>query len=328
MTLSREEWPLRHPFVVSRRTVTTVETMTIHLEREGHVGRGEASGLYYEGETLDALERTAREAVAAAGPDLSPAWLQAHVPPCGARAALDCALWDWMSKNSSVFAHNVAKLDAIDPLETAITISRGPAEEMAERARALAGVSVLKLKVGGAGDLSADLDRIAAVRAAVGPAPRFIVDPNTAWSAQDVREADGALAALGVSLLEQPFPPGAECALRASDCVTPLCADEAIKTRADLGALAPAYSAINIKLEKCGGLTEALALAAAARARGLKIMVGCMNGTSLAMAPAMIVAQGADFVDLDGPFDMTRDRDPPIHYSRGLMHPPSRALWG
>jgi L-alanine-DL-glutamate epimerase-like enolase superfamily enzyme len=208
------------------------------------------------------------------------------------------------------------------PVETCFTISLAPPAEMA-RAAAAAGRPLLKIKIGGLDDL----DRVAAVRAAA-PAARLVVDANEALSFDGLKVLAPALAELGVELIEQPLRAGEDEVLEGYASPVPLCADESLHTRAELAACARRYACVNIKLDKSGGLTEALALADEARARGLQVMAGCMVATSLAMAPAMIIAQGAAFVDLDGPLLLARDRNPGLSYDGSMIMPPPAALWG
>jgi L-alanine-DL-glutamate epimerase-like enolase superfamily enzyme len=208
-------------------------------------------------------------------------------------------------------------------VKTCYTISLGEPAEMADAARAAARRPMLKLKIGGIGDL----ERVAAVRAAA-PKARLVVDANEALSIKDLQALAPALADLGVKLIEQPLPAGADEALEGFESPVPLCADESLRSRSELVACARRYQCVNIKLDKTGGLTEALALAAGARALGLQIMAGCMVATSLAMAPAMILAQGAEFVDLDGPLLLERDREPGLTYLGSMIEPPAPELWG
>ena len=245
------------------------------------------------------------------------------MPAGAARNALDCALWDYEAKRSSVTAASLAGLASPEPLVTAYTISLGTPEAMAAKAAAAARtMPLLKLKLGGAGDA----ERLAQIRAAC-PNARLIADANEAWTPELLPSLMQAAAAARVELIEQPLPAGADAALAGPRAV-PVCADESVHDRAGLAALASRYDAINIKLDKAGGLTEALALAAQARALGFRIMVGCMVATSLSMAPAILLAQGADWVDLDGPLLLARDRSPALTYDGALVHPPDPALWG
>jgi L-alanine-DL-glutamate epimerase-like enolase superfamily enzyme len=249
--------------------------------------------------------------------------LQALLPPGAARNALDCALWDLEAKLAGVRAWTLAGRTRLDPVKTCFTISLGSTEAMAAAARANARRPMLKLKIAGPDDL----DAVAAVRAAA-PRARLIVDANEALTFTELRRVAPELARLGVRLLEQPLPAGEDEALEGYASPLPLCADESLHSRAELAACARRYAVMNLKLDKTGGLTEALALAAEVRARGLGLMVGCMVATSLAMAPAMILAQGAEVVDLDGPLLLARDRQPGLAIQGSTIAPPAPELWG
>jgi L-alanine-DL-glutamate epimerase-like enolase superfamily enzyme len=254
---------------------------------------------------------------------LDRAALQALLPPGAARNALDCALWDLEAKISGRSAAELAGVAPLHAVETAFTISLASPEEMATRAREAARYPLLKLKLGGEGDEA----RLAAIRAAV-PTARLIADANEAWRPSNLAPLLAAAKAAGVELIEQPLPAGDDAALAHVPRIVPICADESVHDRASLRAIAKRYDAVNIKLDKTGGLTEALATAEEARKLGLKIMVGCMVATSLAMAPALLLAQGADWVDLDGPLLLERDRVPGLAYTSGTVAPPPPALWG
>jgi L-alanine-DL-glutamate epimerase-like enolase superfamily enzyme len=245
------------------------------------------------------------------------------MPPGAARNALDCAFWDFESKCAEKPVHVLAGVPAPGPLVTAYTISLGTPEAMAAAAANAAGRALLKVKLGGDGDPA----RIAAVRRAA-PQAGLIVDANEGWTQQNLTENLAACAAAGVTLIEQPLPDGRDDILSAFRHPLAICADESVHARASLAALANKYDAVNIKLDKTGGLTEALATAEEAARLGLAIMVGCMVSTSLAMAPAILVAQRASVVDLDGALLLERDRLYPLRYEGSRVHPPSRALWG
>ncbi|THD57945.1 enolase C-terminal domain-like protein, partial [Phenylobacterium sp.] len=249
--------------------------------------------------------------------------LQGLLAAGAARNALDCALWDLEAKRAGVRAWTLAGRARLDPVKTCFTISLGPVEAMAEAARANARRPMLKLKIGARDDL----DAVAAVREAA-PRTRLVVDANEALTFEELRRLAPELARLGVMLVEQPLPAGQDEALEGYDSPVPLCADESLHTRAELGACARRYNLVNIKLDKAGGLTEALALAAEARAAGLGLMIGCMVATSLAMAPAMILAQGVEVADLDGPLLLIRDREPGLVIEGSMISPPSPDLWG
>ncbi len=257
----------------------------------------------------------------------SRAELLERMPAGAARNALDCALWDWEAKRTGTSAAALAGLSALRPVTTAYTISLGAPEEMAAKAAAARSMPLLKLKLGGATHRGGDAARMRRVRAAC-PDTRLIADANEAWTPEALPELMAVAAETGLELIEQPLPARADAALAEIGRQVPVCADESLHTRAELADLARRYDAVNIKLDKAGGLTEALALAAAARAAGLRIMVGCMVATSLAMAPALLLAQDAHWVDLDGPLLLARDRHPGLVYDGALVHPPPPELWG
>jgi L-alanine-DL-glutamate epimerase-like enolase superfamily enzyme len=249
--------------------------------------------------------------------------LQQAMRSGAARNALDCAYWDVNAKAAGRRAHELAGLGPPAPLITAYTISLGTPAAMAEAAERAALRPLLKVKLGG-GD---DRTRVAAVRRAA-PRAEIIVDVNEGWRADDLARNLAACADAGVTLVEQPLPEGGDEALARIKRTIPVCADESVHDRASLDALAGKYDAVNVKLDKAGGLTEALALAGAAEQRGLAVMVGCMVATSLAMAPAMLVAQRARVVDLDGPLLLAKDRPEGLRYDGSLVYPPEPALWG
>lgn len=315
-----ERFPIRGSFTISRGSRTEIEVVTAELRDGGHVGRGEAVPYRHYGETPEGVIE-AIEAVDTSG--LTRETLQRLLPPGAARNAIDCALWDLDAKRSGRRAHELAGLPSLRPLTTAYTISLGDPAKMEADARAVAFRPLLKVKLGGEGDDA----RIAAVRRAA-PDSALVVDANEAWREENVEALLAACAAAQVKLIEQPLPAGRDQMLAEIARPIPICADESVHDRADLDRLAGLYDAINIKLDKAGGLTEALALAQAARERGFAIMVGCMLGTSLAMAPAVLVAQTAEFVDLDGPLLLARDRAPGLAFEGSVIAPPSPDLWG
>ena len=247
-----------------------------------------------------------------------------QMPAGAARNALDCALWDYEAKRSGTSVAALAGLQRLDALTTAYTISLDNPDTMAAKAaHAAETMPLLKIKLGGEGDA----DRMRQIRAAC-PQARLIADANEAWTPALLPELMAIAAEAGFELIEQPLPAGQDAALAQIRREVPVCADESLHTRSDLDRLRGRYDAVNIKLDKAGGLTEAFALAEAARASGLKIMVGCMVATSLAIAPAVLLAQGADWVDLDGPLLLARDREPSLRYEGGLLHPAPSQLWG
>src|SRR5262245_11947446 len=245
------------------------------------------------------------------------------MPAGAARNALDCALWDFAAKRTGRPVHALADLPAPTPVVTAYTLSLGAPDEMAAAAAVAADRRLLKVKLGAPGDA----ERLAAVRRAA-PQAELIVDANEGWGAADLAALFAACADAGVTLIEQPLPAGEDAVLADMERPVPVCADESVHNRASLGELVGRYDAVNIKLDKAGGLTEALALAREAQKLGFAMMVGSMVATSLAMAPALLVAQGARVVDLDGPLLLARDRPHGLRYEGSLVHPPTPALWG
>lgn len=323
LSVASERWPLAAAFVISRGTKTEAEVVVAELSDGEHRGRGESVpyGRYGETtETVVAQIESIRAAIeAGAGRDE----LQGLLPAGAARNALDCALWDLEAKRAGVRAWNLAGVKRLDPVKTCFTISIASPAEMAEAARENARRPMLKLKIGSADDLAA----VEAVRAAA-PKARLVVDANEALSLDDLRRIAPAFAKLGVLAVEQPLPAGEDASLEGYDSPVPLCADESLHTRAELAACVGRYAMVNIKLDKAGGLTEALALAAEARAKGFKIMAGSMVGTSLGIAPALILAQAAAVADLDGPLLLARDREPGLSVVGSLLEPPTPELWG
>jgi L-alanine-DL-glutamate epimerase-like enolase superfamily enzyme len=314
-----ETWPIAGSFVISRGAKREAVVVVAEVGDGTSVGRGECTPYARYGETVDGV----CAAIAAAREVRSRAELLQRMPAGAARNALDCALWDWKAKRGGTSAATLAGLPALRPVTTAYTLSLGAPEEMAAKAVAARAMPLLKLKLGGAGDG----ERMRRVRAAR-PDARLIVDANEAWTPAELPGLMAVAAAAGIEVIEQPLPAGADAALADVTREVAVCADESLHTRADLGDVARRYDVINIKLDKAGGLTEALALAAAANAAGLRIMVGCMVATSLAMAPALLLAQAADWVDLDGPLLLARDRQPGLIYDGALVHPPTPELWG
>jgi len=318
-----ERWPLAAAFTISRGSKSEAHVVVAEISDDGFSGRGECVPYARYGETIDgvlAAIETVRPAFEAGADKVG---LQSLLPPGAARNALDCALWDLEAKATGVSAWERAGRSRLDPVKTCYTISLAAPAAMAEAAAAAARRPMLKLKIGGPDDLSC----VEAVRGAA-PRARLVVDGNEGLTFEDFRRLAPDLARLQVMLIEQPLKVGEDGALEGYPSPVLLCADESLHTRADLPACARRYGAINVKLDKTGGLTEALALVTEAKALGLEIMAGCMVATSLAMAPAMILAQGAAFVDLDGPLLLAHDREPGLVFEGSLIHPPSRALWG
>ncbi len=322
LAVAAESWPIAGSFTIARGSKTMADVVTVTLREGGCEGRGECVPYPRYGETVEAvtaaLERARPSIEAGAGRGE----VASLMVPRAARNALDCALWDLEAKLSGVPVWRRAGIAELQPLVTAFTISLDAPEKMAEMAAAVRR-PLLKLKLGRPGDG----ERLRQVRAAV-PASRLIVDANEGWSPEDLPAMLAACAEAGVELVEQPLPAGNDGRLAEISRPVAVCADESAHDRDQLAGLVGKYDAINIKLDKTGGLTEALALAHAARAMGFQIMTGSMLATSLAMAPAMLVAQLADVVDLDGPLLLARDREHGIVYDGSLMRPPVVRLWG
>ncbi|MCA6126076.1 dipeptide epimerase [Bradyrhizobium sp. WSM 1704] len=318
-----ERWPIAGSFTISRGTKTEAVVVVAEVSQDGVTGRGECVPYPRYGETPEAALSAiqAMQAPLASGIDRNA--LQAAMPAGAARNALDCALADLEAKRAGARIWQLLGRPAPEPRTTAYTISLGPAEAMAEATAKAAHRALLKIKLGGEGDAA----RIAAVRKAA-PASELMVDANEAWTEDNLAANLKACADAGVTLIEQPLPAGKDEALARIERPVMVCADESVHDRASLEALRGRYDAVNIKLDKTGGLTEALAMADAAGALGFEIMIGCMVATSLSMAPAMLIAQAARFVDLDGPLLLARDRDHGLRYAGSLVYPPDAALWG
>jgi L-alanine-DL-glutamate epimerase-like enolase superfamily enzyme len=318
-----ERWPIAGSFTISRGAKTEAVTVVAELSRAGLTGRGECVPYPRYGETAEATLNALQAMQEPVSRGLEGGALQASMPPGAARNALDCAFLDLEAKTSGQRVWNLLGRPAPEACVTAYTISLGSPEAMAAATEKAAHRRLLKIKLGG----EDDGDRIAAVRKAA-PDCELIVDANEAWSADNLERNLAACAAAGVTLVEQPLPAGRDEALARIQRPLKVCADESVHDRTSLDGLRGRYDAVNIKLDKTGGLTEALAMADAARALGFDIMVGCMVATSLSMAPAMLLTSQARFVDLDGPLLLARDRDGGLRYDGSLVYPPEPALWG
>ena len=314
-----ETFRLAETFTISRGSRDVAEVLTVRIEAEGKVGRGECVPYARYGESM----KSVADQVMRLPDELTREGLQELLPAGAARNAVDCALWDLAAKQAGERAWRLAGLDAPGPVVTAYTLSLDTPERMEASARMHAGRPLLKVKLGGEDDMT----RLEAVRCGA-PDTRIIVDANEGWSAELYSEIAPHLMRLGVRLVEQPLPAGNDELLAEIERPLPVCADESVHDRATLPTLKGKYDAVNIKLDKAGGLTEALALRDAAREQGHDIMVGCMVGTSLAMAPAVLLAQGASVVDLDGPLLLAEDRDHALEFDDGCVHPPRPELWG
>jgi L-alanine-DL-glutamate epimerase-like enolase superfamily enzyme len=323
LAVTTERWPIRGGFTISRGAKHEAVVVVATISDGGHTGRGECVPYAHYGESVEGVAATIEACAAALAGGLSRAELAALLPAGAARNALDCALWDLEAKRSGKSAADLAGLGPLRPVLTAFTLSLADPETMAARARETSTYPLLKLKLGGDGDK----ERLAAVREAA-PRARLIADANEAWQPHETESLLAIAAELGVELIEQPLPAGNDALLAEIAHPVPICADESVHDCASLEALADRYDAVNIKLDKTGGLTEALLVAERARDLGLRIMVGSMVATSLAMAPALVVAQDADWVDLDGPLLLAADRENGLAYNGGMVFPPAPELWG
>ena len=313
-----ETWPIEGAFTIARGAKTEATVIVAEVTDGQITGRGECVPYARYGETPEGVLAQIKAATISGRQELI------HTLPAGAaRNALDCALWDFEAKSSGQSAAQLASREPLQPVLTAFTISLASPDKMAAKAAAAATCPLLKLKLG-ADD---DEDRLEAVREAR-PNARLIVDANEGWRPDTIIPLLACCARMGVEVIEQPLPANADALLPDLESPVPICADESAHTIADIPQLVGRYSAVNIKLDKAGGLTAALAMTQAARDAGLKIMVGCMVATSLAMAPALILAQEADWVDLDGPLLLTRDRSPGLSYAGAFIRPPLPVLWG
>lgn len=315
-----EVWPLKERFSISRGAKTAAEVVVVSLGDGAHRGRGESVPYARYGESvagvIDDIHRVAGNLTTRVA-------LLDLLPPGAARNALDCALWDLDCKRTGQRAAALANLPQPADVLTAYTISLATPEQMAEKALAVSNLPLLKLKLGGDGDGV----RMRAVRAAR-PDARLLVDANEAWSATDLAALIADASDCGIEVIEQPLPAQADDALKDVEHLVPICADESVHTSADLDRISSLYDAVNIKLDKAGGLTGALDLLQQARGRGLKIMIGSMVATSLAVAPALLLAPHADWVDLDGPLLLGADREFGVLIENGRIFPPPPELWG
>lgn len=319
-----ERWAFQTPFRIARGVMNDLGLLTVRLtDAQGRTGWAEAAGVDYDGETLESMIAQIDAVRPKLVDGLTREALQPLLPPGGARNALDCALWDLEAKVTGVPAWKRAGLTALRPMITAHTIGIGPDEEVRAKARKLRGWPLLKMKA----DATSHLAPVRIAREEC-PDARFIVDANQGWDIDLLNRLEPELAELNVALVEQPVKKGADAQLAGYRGRIPLAADESCVDRSSLPGLRSLYQVVNIKLDKTGGLTEALALAAEARAMGLGIMVGCMAGTSLGMAPGAIIGQGADFIDLDGPLLHAADRPHAMQYALGSMSFPTPELWG
>ncbi len=319
--LDIESWPLLEPFVITGHTWTHCDVLVVSITENGVTGRGEATGVYYLDETAESMYQQAHGIQQKLEQGISREQLQSLLPAGGARNAIDCALWDLEAKKSG---QSVCELTGIpsSPVNTVITVTIDTPEEMANKARAITSRQI-KVKLDG----ELPLERITAVCNAR-PDADIVVDVNQGWSFSQLMELAPQFKTLGIKMIEQPLPRGEDDALEGYQSPIILCADESCLDTSELEQAAKRYQMVNIKLDKTGGLTEALNLARRAKEKGMTLMIGNMTGTSLAMAPAYVVAQLCDFVDLDGALFLVGDRSHPMSYERGIVTGLSSQLWG
>lgn len=319
ITATLDSFPLARAFTISRGSKTEARVVTVTVTRGGITGRGESVPYARYGETPEGVLAQ----IAALPEGITRQALQEALPPGAARNAVDCALWDWEAKAAGTRVWQLAGLPAPRPRITAFTLSLDTAAAMRAQAAENAHRPLLKIKLG----TPDDMPRLEAVRAGA-PISTIIIDANEGWTPEVYTDLAPHLLRLGVAMVEQPLPAGADDLLAEIARPLPVCADESCHDRASLAGLAGKYDMVNIKLDKTGGLTEALALKTAALAQGYGLMAGCMIGSSLAMAPATLLAQGAVFTDLDGPLLLAEDRDHPLRFDQAGIHPPEPGLWG
>jgi L-alanine-DL-glutamate epimerase-like enolase superfamily enzyme len=323
LTVTQRKWPLARPVMTMHGVMTTADVVVAEISDVESRGRGEAVPLQRYGESIDSVVAALEAMKGAIASGLDRDALQSALPPGAARNALDCAFWDMDAKRAYCSVAELVGLGAVRPVVTAFTLAVDTPDRMAEQAAANRTRPLLKLELFGDGDV----ERVQAVRHAA-PAARIIVDGNESWNERQLGEFMPAFGDLRVEMIEQPLPADADGALARVQLPIPLCADESCRTLADLDRLDGKYAAITIKLDKAGGLTEALALAAEAKRRGLRIIVGGTIGTSLGIAPALLVAQQAHIVDLDGPLHLAVDRGARLRYDGSTIHPADLTLWG
>ena len=320
---AREEiWPLKQVFRISRGSRTEAQVVVVTVTDGQQTGRGEAVPIKRYNQSVASV--LAQIESIKSEKDLDRHRIQELLPAGPARNALDCTFWDLEAKISGKRVWELANVAMVPEVETSFTISLDTSAAMAAAAKANANAPILKLKLGGD---DVDLARVEAVREAT-PTAHLLIDANEAWSPAHYQKIVPSLRRLGVELIEQPFPADADEVLETLDHPIPICADESCHTGADLPGLTNRYEVVNVKLDKTGGLTEALHLCKRARESGFKLLIGCMVGTSLSMAPARVLASTADYVDLDGPLLVARDRDEALAYQNGRISIPSRELWG
>jgi L-Ala-D/L-Glu epimerase / N-acetyl-D-glutamate racemase len=323
LSATAEIWPVSGSFTISRGSRTEAQVVVAEITDGAHHGRGECVPYSHYGESVESVCAQIESMARPVSKGLDRRALQTALPPGAARNAIDCALWDLEAKQTGMRVRQIIGMPPLTSLTTAYTLSLGTPDSMRQAAQEVAFRPLLKVKLGGDGDV----ERIAAVREGA-PDAELIVDANEAWSMDNFDANMSACARAGAVLIEQPLAADKDAMLADIDCPVPLCADESLHTLDDLAALRKRYDAVNIKLDKTGGLTHALELVKRAEDLGFTIMIGCMVGTSLAMAPAMLLGQRARFVDLDGPLLLARDREHGLSYDGSRVDPPDQQLWG
>ena len=323
LEVTHESWPIAGAFTISRGSKTTAEVVVVTLTDGDHTGRGECVPYKRYDETIESVMAALQQARSAIEAGISRDDIPALLGPMAARNALDCAMWDLEAKQSGKSVAQLLGISTLKPLLTAFTLSLGTPADMAAAASSATHRPLLKLKLGAEGDV----DRLHSIRKAV-PMARLVIDANEGWTEATLPSLLATCRDVGVEMVEQPLPAEADQCLASIEHLVPICADESAHGLEGLPALIGKYDAINIKLDKTGGLTPAMALLRQARHHKFGIMVGCMLATSLSMAPAFHLAQEADLVDLDGPLLLRKDRSPALHYDGSLILPPPAGLWG
>lgn len=323
LSVTAESYPIAGAFTISRGSKTSADVLVCTIFQDEFSGRGECVPYRRYGESLESVSAQIEAAASLIANGADRQDLLTAMPAGAARNAVDCALWDLEAKLSGISVERDLCPNGASALETAFTLSLDTPQKMGAQARANADRPLLKIKLGGDGDE----ERMAAITENA-PKARIILDANEGWNSKNINQNIESAAKYGISLIEQPVPAGEDELLRDVERVVPLCADESLHGIYDLERFVGLYDAVNIKLDKTGGLTAALAVRDRARELGFQIMIGCMVGTSLAMAPAVLLAQGAAFVDLDGPLLLARDREPALAYKGSMVSPPAPGLWG
>ncbi|UUX51204.1 dipeptide epimerase [Nisaea acidiphila] len=324
VSVRRESWPLQGVFRISRGARTESHVIVVEIAGDDVDGLGECFPYARYGETLDSVVAQIESVAGEIANGMDREGLLSALPPGAARNAIDCALWDFEAKKTGKRAWELAGLPEPEPVTTVYTLGVDEPEAMGAKAKENASRPVLKLKMTGDGK---DLERVTLIHENA-PNAKLVVDANEGWTVEQYNEYAPKFARLGVTMIEQPLPAGKDEGLKGLDRVVPVCADESCHDSKTLDELVGKYDMINIKLDKTGGLTEALKLRDRALAMGFEVMVGCMVGTSLAMAPGVVVAQGAAVVDLDGPLLLAKDRDPGLVFNGSIIQPPEFGLWG